>query len=223
MNNIVKKHDTRVPATTDKNPFEQYADDVDSSTIIGSLLKFSKGDWLVGKDGAECEEEQLVAVLPGLLHGWVRWEGGKPVEQIMGLVTDGFQPPKRSELGYDDEALWESGDNGPRDPWQPTVYLPMVSLDGGTVYTFSSSSDGGRRRGIAPLCREYGHHMRQCPDELPVVRLDQSSYLHTDKSKGRIKYPLFPIKNWVKAAAYINAVAAEAGRLTLPDNGAEAA
>jgi hypothetical protein len=98
----------------------------------------------------------------------------------------------------------------------------MVSLDGGTVYTFSSSSDGGRRRGIAPLCREYGHHIRQCTDELPVVGLDQSSYLHTDKSKGRIKYPLFPIKNMVKAAAYVNAVAAAAGRLTSPDNGAQA-
>jgi hypothetical protein len=152
MSNSVKKHNARVPATTDKNPFEQYADFMDSTAIIGSLLRFAKGDWLEGKDGAECQEEQLVAVLPSLLHGCVRWQGGKPVEQIMGLLAEGFQPPKRSELGYDDEALWESGDDGrPRDPWQSTVYLPMVSVDGGTVYTFSSSSDGGRRRGISSL------------------------------------------------------------------------
>ena len=38
MSNSVKKHNARVPATTDKNPFEQYADFMDSTAIIGSLL-----------------------------------------------------------------------------------------------------------------------------------------------------------------------------------------
>src|SRR5207249_338636 len=153
-----------------------------------------------------------VAVMPGLLHGWIRWEDNHP-EHNMGLLAEGFEPPERDTLGYNDKTKWEIDASGkPRDPWQRSLYLPMVTINGETVYTFMSTSDGGRRRGVAPLCGEYGHHIRQHPDELPVVGLGQHSYLHSDRSIGRVKYPLFPIIRWVKAEPYIAAVAAVAGR-----------
>ncbi|HEX9321797.1 MAG TPA: hypothetical protein VF913_06710, partial [Xanthobacteraceae bacterium] len=123
--------DKKVPAVPGKNPFEQYADAANSSSIIGQLLKFSKGDWLVGRDNEECSEKALAAVVAGMVHGWVRWEDNRPAEQNMGLLIEGFVPSDRASLGHNDRALWEANNDGqPRDPWQPTIYLPMVSVDG---------------------------------------------------------------------------------------------
>ena len=68
-----KKKDTQMPvpsndnqmlATTDKNVFEVFADEIDTQRIIGTLLKFTKGDWLIGRDGEECPEKELVAIVP---------------------------------------------------------------------------------------------------------------------------------------------------------------
>jgi len=90
--------------------------------------------------------------------------------------------------------------------------LPVVTVDAETVFTFATSSDGGRRRAIAPLSREYGNHIRQNPNEIPVIGLEQDSYLHPDRSIGRVKYPLFPVKRWVKADPYLAAVTALTGK-----------
>ena len=189
-----------VPVVPGKNPYEDYADRSNTQMWLGALLKFTKGDYLVGRDGEECPETEMVALMLGLLCGWVRWEDSYPVEHVMGLLMEGFVPPARSTLGHDDKTQWEQQDSGkPRDPWQQGVYLPMISVNGEVVYTFTTTSDGGRRRAIAPLCKEYGAHMREHPDELPVIELTQDSYMHPDRRIGRVKHPLFPVQRWVKA------------------------
>jgi hypothetical protein len=216
MSNEIKIRTDAVPTVPgDRNVFERYADGAGGGggVIIGQLLKFSKGDWIAGRDGEELENQELVAVVPGLLCGWVHWENSSPIEQVMGPLSEGFVPPRRAELGYTDPAKWETDAAGKRrDPWQESVYLPMISLDAESVFTFTTSSDGGRRHAIGPLCREYGSHIRQKPGELPIVKLGQDSYLHSDRSIGRVKYPLFPIERWIDGAKYLDAVAAVAGR-----------
>jgi hypothetical protein len=202
-----------VPAVPGKNTFERFADDVDNKMIIGDLLKFVKGDWLVGRDDEEFAEKELVAIVPGLIHGWIRWQDGRPAGHAMGLLVEGFDPPDRAALGHQEESQWElDGKGEPRDPWRPSIYLPMVTVDGKRVFTFTTDSDGGRRRGVAPLCREYGHHIRQHPSEIPVVRLEQDSYLHPNRNIGRVKFPIFPADRWVGAEPYIAAVVAITGR-----------
>jgi hypothetical protein len=211
----VKKDDCiKPPAVSgNKNPFEQFADRTDSMSLLGTLLKFSKGDYLVGFDSEDCPVTELVAIVPGLTFGWVRWDDNSPAEHEMGLVADGFMPPAREDLSHTDPAQWDVDDNGkPCDPWRKTNYLPMITVDGDTVYTFATSSDGGRRYGVAPLNREYGNHIRTNPDELPVVGLERDSYLHSNRNYGRIKYPVFPVKRWVKADVYLAAVQTLTGR-----------
>jgi hypothetical protein len=184
-------------------------------TIVGDLLKFAKGDWVAGRDSEKIADgTELVAVLPGMVDGWQRWEDNRPVEQIMGLLVEGFVPPERSTLSHNDKNVWaiDSGNGKPRDPWQPTIYMPMTTIDATRVFTFTTSSDGGKRHAIGPLSKEYGSHIRQAPDELPVVKLAQDSYLHSDRSIGRVKYPEMPIVRWVKADKYLAAVADVAGR-----------
>jgi hypothetical protein len=206
--------DKKLPAVPGgKNVFEAYADDTDKQMIVGALLKFAKGDWTVGPDSEECSESELVAVVPLMVHGWIRWQDNHPVEHVMGLMATGFVRPSRESLGHLDETQWElNNKDEPRDPWREGLYLPMVTVDGETVFTFATSSDGGRRRGVAPLCREYGQRIRQHPDELPVVRLEQDSYLHSKRNIGRVKYPQFPVARWVKAEPYIAAMAALTGK-----------
>jgi hypothetical protein len=205
--------DDNVPAMPGKNPFENYADRADDQKF-GPLLKFTKGDWLVGRDGDECPETELVALMPGLMIGWIRWEDGFPVDHKMGLMMEGFVPPARDTLGYLDQAQWEKDEQSgkPRDPWRESAYLPMVSTNGEKVYTFATSSDGGRRRAIVPLCSEYGKHIRFAPDEVPLVKLDQDSYQHPNRTIGRVKFPLLPVQKWVKADVYFAAVLTLTGK-----------
>ena len=200
-------NEPNVPVVPDeKNPYETYADDTDSQRWLGMLLKFTKGDFVVGRDAEPCAETELVALLQGMMHGWVLWQDNQPADHKMGLVAEGFVPPARNTLGYLDREQWEIQNGKPRDPWQTGVYLPMISVKGEDVYTFATTSDGGRRRAIAPLTREYGQHIRTDPDEVPVIGLAQDSYMHPNREYGRIKYPLFPVKRWVKAAPYLAAV-----------------
>jgi hypothetical protein len=201
------------PVVPGKNPFENFADRADNQMLFGPMLKFAKGDYLVGRDGEECPDKELVALMPGLLHGYIRWEDNFPVEHVMGLLMEGYVPPALETLGHRDKTKWELDTNGkPRDPWQESAYLPMISVNAENVYTFTTSSDGGRRRAVAPLCRDYGGHIRQFPDELPVIGLAQDSYQHSDRSIGRVKYPLFPIKRYVKAEPYLAAVVTLTGK-----------
>lgn len=207
--------DKKVPAMPGgKNVFERFADDADDRKIIGDLLKFNKGDWLVGRDNEEFTEKELVAIIPWLFDGWIRWQGGKPAGYAMGLTIEGFVPPERGELGFHDKALWEIDDakGEPKDPWRRSLYLPMMTIDAKVIFTFVTDTDGGRRRGVAPLSREYGHHIRTHPDELPVVRLEQDSYPHPNRNYGRVKYPTFPIAQWVANEPFLAAVAALTGR-----------
>jgi hypothetical protein len=109
-------------ATTDlqKNVFQVYGEMATSSRIIGELLKFAKGDFLAGMDAVEVPiGTQVVPIMDTLSVGWTKWEDMRPVEQQYGLVIEGYQPPRRKDLGDLDENEWERDDDGkPRDPWQ---------------------------------------------------------------------------------------------------------
>ena len=201
-----------------KNPYENIAAQGDK--WLGLLLKFNKGEYLIGPDGEECPETELVALMPGLLHGYVRWEDGSPVQEEVGLLAEGFVLPERNTLGYLDKTQWE---DPKRDPWQESFYLPVITVNAETVYTFATSSDGGRRHAVKPLCGEYGSHIRHHPDELPVFGLEQGGYQHSDPSIGWVKYPLFPVKRYVKAEPYFAAVTTLTGKtfkLLLPPKAA---
>jgi hypothetical protein len=129
-----------------RNAFEQYSEAVSRNRIVGELLKFSKGDWLFGKDGDDIAMgTELVAAMDELMVGWLKWEDSKPVDMKMGRVIEGHVPEKRADLGDLDQTEWETDDNTgkPRDPWQLTNYLILKEKNGDQLYTFAPSSAGG--------------------------------------------------------------------------------
>jgi len=197
---------SNLPATPSDNPFLSYAEAARQTAIVGSLLKFSKGDWTVGMENDLVEDgTRFVANMDEMLRGWVRWSDNKPTDHIMGKVSKNYQPPRRSELGDLDAANWEVDENGKeRDPWQETNYLLLMGTEDdmkGELFTFTTSSRGGLNS-LADLCMRYGKLARQRDGQYPVVKIGQGSYAHSNKSYGRIKYPTFEIVGWVAKSSF---------------------
>jgi|SRR6187401_2515755 len=190
------------------NPFTDHADATLTANIVGKLLKFTKGDWSYGKDNEEVKPgTKFIANMDELLTGWIRWEDNRPTDHVMGLVSKGYQVPRRNTLGDTDQDAWEIDQNGkPRDPWQLSYYLLMKSVDlgdeeGDDLYTFTASSKGGRDA-IALLCKKYGALYRQKPDEYPIIAIGTDSYQHPNPQYGRIKTPELNLVGWAPKAVF---------------------
>ena len=196
-------------ATIGPNPFEQYGMIASGRSIEGELLKFSKyGDWLAGKDSTKIDHgTRLVAQMPSLQVGWIKWVDNKPAEARMGFVSEGYMPARRGDLDAQDKSEWPAGTDGkPRDPWQFTNSIVLVNPETEAVYTFQPSSRGGIGA-IGELCRAYGKRVRSHPDELPVVALDVSSYKHPVREYGEVREPVLRVVDWVKGEETAAAIA----------------
>src|SRR5262245_54379076 len=95
---VAKRADTTPTATA--NYYEKYGQAASGRTFVGDLLKFGKdGVYVAGQESREIARgTQMVAYMPSLRSGWVRWEDGHPVEEVMGPVEVGYVPPKRDTL-----------------------------------------------------------------------------------------------------------------------------
>jgi hypothetical protein len=203
-----KQTDGTSLATDGPDPFEAYANAVAPRTIIGTLLRFSKGDYVAGEEGKEIlKGSTFLANVDELLAGWIKWSGGKPVEHRMVRVAEGLTLPKREALGDSDTSDWETDEGVPRDPWQFTNYLPLLD-EQGKIFTFATSSRGGLTA-VGDLTRRYARHRRAGHRDVhPMIALDVGSYLHQNREYGRIKYPLFTPMGWAPKTAFNDALAA---------------
>jgi hypothetical protein len=204
-NEITKRNATEVSAKPAGNPFLEYADAISHRNIVGTLLRFVKGEYYINQDGVDVEVPHgttFIANMDEMLAGWIRWEDSKPTDHIMGKVVNHYQPPPRNTLGDLDKTMWETYDNGdPRDPWQLSNYLLLKNTETGELYTFTASSQGGLSA-VGNLLRAYGTAMAQRPKEYPIVALGGSSYPHKIKSRGRVKVPVFKVVGWSKKAEF---------------------
>jgi hypothetical protein len=196
--------DSKTVANIGPNPFEVYGSATVNNHIIGELLKFAKGDYLAGQDGREIPlGTKLAAIMDQLMVGFIKWQGNRPVEHVMGLIAAGYVPPKRAELDDNDPEAWETDDNGERrDPWQFTNYLILVDQKEKAPFTFTTSSKGGLGA-VGELCKHYGKAMRERPNDYPIVELGVGSYQHREKALGRIKFPVFKPVGWSAKAPLV--------------------
>jgi hypothetical protein len=203
-----QNENTALAVIGDDDPFADYANAVAPRNIVGTLLKFSKGDYLAGEEGAPVPTGTIVtANVAELLVGWVRWFDNKPTHHIMLRVAEGKPLPKRAELGDSEQDKWEKDNHGePRDPWQFTNYLPLLG-ENGELFTFVTASRGGIGA-IGELCRRYSQHRKRHPDVLPMIALNIDSYQHKVKEYGRIKIPRFTPMGWESKSKFDSALAA---------------
>jgi hypothetical protein len=186
-----------------------------SSNIVGKLLKFTKGEWLAGKEEEEIAEGTRVIVnVESILTGWTRWQSKRPMEQEMGVVMDGYQPKPRSELGFTDQSDWEPDDRGGvRDPWQQGSQALVKGVDG-TIYTFTSASTGGGNA-LKALCKEAWRHSKETGKlEYPIVELGIDFYKHSQH--GKIYIPLLTVVDWFDPSEFTLEEAPAKGRAKVP-------
>jgi hypothetical protein len=182
----------------DDNAWLDYAKHVAPSYIVGSLLTFHQSfDWVTGIDKEPMSTgTKLIAVMPALQVGFVKWEENKPIAHEMGAPAEGYRIPDRSSLGDNDQAEWPSDNRGePRDPWQETAYLPLVNAASKEVFTYSAASWGGRAA-VGGLMKDYALHARQKPNDLPIIELGSGVKTSRDPSIGRYKVPTLKVIGW---------------------------
>jgi len=197
MTKIVKFDEKAVAKIAEENAFTEFGRAVANKPqlIIGDILRFTKGDWLVGKDLLPVDTE-VSAGMYLMYVGWIKWIEKKPIAQAMVRVGSGLKPPKRKALGDNDPELWLdsrgkqiiNSHGEPEDPLKFSVYLPAL-LQTGNFVTFTSQSRGGIKA-TGELAKRYGEHLKTHPDQLPLIKLGVGGYEHP-KGYGWIKEPGF--------------------------------
>lgn len=215
---VERRGSTAVANQQDVNPYTQYGDQVAQRSIVGKLLKFAKGKFYAGQDNEIVPEgTRFIARMDELLVGWIRWEDNKPTDQVMGRLGSGYQPPRRNELGDNDQSMWErdTQTGKPRDPWQFSNYLLLKQVDehnellpadayeddDGGIFTFTTASKGGIGA-LGLFAQKFGRLMRQHPDEWPVMQIAADGYWHKEKQRGYIDVPQFKLVGWVPKAMF---------------------
>ena len=128
----------------------------------------------------------------GTAAAWVRWAGGKPDKYVIRQAGAPF--PEREELGDNDEALWEPGpDDKPRDPWQSSRFVHLVNPETAGLYTFSTTSWGGRGA-VIDLADAIVRYRHARSGACPVVTLGSAPMQTKFGKKWR---PVFQIVDWV--------------------------
>jgi hypothetical protein len=117
----MESENENLPAKQQQGFFGEYGDlAAQHSNIVGQLLKFSKGKWVAGANNDKIETgTRMIVDMPTLIVGWQKWQNDRPVDNRMGPIVEGFQPPKRKDYGDNERDEWEKDATGqPRDPWQ---------------------------------------------------------------------------------------------------------
>ena len=163
---------------------------------LGTLLKYTKGHFLIGTDEIPMGTE-YIAHVQHWVRGWVKLKGGSLIEHKVGRVADGFVVPEREDLDETDQATWEKSPSGgePKDPWTRQSYLPLENPETGEIVTFVSGSVGGRQA-VSKLCSQAAKHIATMG--MPIIKLGTESYKH--KAYGRTDKPTFTIVRWTNEA-----------------------
>jgi hypothetical protein len=166
------------------DPLEELA--AEARNDLGAMLKFVKGKWTIGDDEVPAGTEFIVHI-DHLVRGWIRFEDKKVVERILLRRDDRKQLPDREDLSYASQDDWPRDSKGVRrDPWAKQFFVPLLSVNDGTVVTFVTGTVGGRIA-VGKLCDVFLNNDRK----RPIVTLDVSDF--KTKDYGTVESPSFKI------------------------------
>lgn len=151
------------------------------------FMKFTKGEWLVGREEAEPDAKSLWALNPfSATRGYICWGEGAPIDERMASLTAPPVDPSTLPSHTDSDRGWEV---------QMGVELVCVEGDmAGTTVAFGSSSRGGLQA-IQKLLTSLMKQAESGGDDIvPVMTLGSDSYRHP--KFGRVYTPEMEIKEW---------------------------
>lgn len=165
------------------------------------FLKFSKGEWSLGKDGVEFANQEFhcVPAMDLWQKGWQCWKDKRPVDEA--FVPYGQPVPVKSSLP----------DHGPyteeNDGWQEAIRVPLIVLPGlgghDTVFMgceFSAMSVGARNA-LYSLSKDYATAIKkgEVTEDKPYVIVHASADSYKHKEYGKVYFPVFKIVQSVSA------------------------
>ena len=163
--------------------------------IAGRLIKFTKERrFIIAETGEKLSpDDDYTALCDETLIGWIKFNEDAPPDRRQGILYSGFIMPERASLGDQDQTKWPVGLSGqPTDPWQHQICLVLQSPKTQELFTFSTSSQTGRRA-IGTLLRHYDRMLRSDPNSYPVIRLKPSGFHHRDERVGWVHVPAFAV------------------------------
>jgi hypothetical protein len=178
------------PDLTTDDGWDDAAREDEKQLIRGQLIKFVDGDWMPTNSTTLMNGRHLLAT--ATVAAWVRWADSRPAEYIVRRPHEDL--PRRNELGHLDKAHWAIDSRGaPKDPFQNTRFTQLLDAGTAEVFTFSTSSEGGR---IA--VNELGSAIRRKRsisgrNLIPVVELIHAPF---KTHHGMKKRPLLKIIGW---------------------------
>ncbi len=158
------------------------------------LLKFKKGDYLIGEELIPLGTE-FVAHAIGWTKCWIKFVDGEVAERKVYRISQGEKPPEREDLDDLEKDNWPEGIDGkPADPWSLQYLVPLESISGGEIVIFTTSSFGGRRA-VADLCAAYAKRTKKIANSgQPIVKLAKAEM--PTKKFGKVPRPQFEIIGW---------------------------
>jgi hypothetical protein len=159
-----------------------------------ALLKFRKGDFLIGDEPLSLGTEFIAHVI-GWTKCWIKFVDGEVADRRVYRIALGERPPERDELDDLDQGNWPEGLGGrPADPWSLQYLLPLERTSNGEVVIFTTSSFGGRRA-VADLCAAYARRVaKNAAGGQPIVKLGKVEM--PTKRFGKVPRPHFEIVGW---------------------------
>jgi hypothetical protein len=156
----------------------------------GRIIGLSKEGQIVHRDDGSVVSDHLYRVLDEeTLWGWIKFQKDAPPVRHMGLISEGFMPPRREELDDTDEDAWPIGlNNVGEDPWKMQLAIVLQSVETDELLTFSALSVTGRNA-CNRLLRHCQRVRRLHPGALALIRLRVGSYL--SKRGMRVNVPNF--------------------------------
>jgi hypothetical protein len=150
------------------------AADSTASPVKGSSVKFDSGTFSVGREKTPLDPTpQFLAI--DVTEVWMFLKKDCPAEFFMRAVG-GPKPPRPASFA--DESEWPDGlDGKPADPWRYTKFLYLLDPVTAEVFTFTSSTTGGRI-GISDLTAQIQLMRNTRPGAVPIVEL-QSRQMKT--------------------------------------------
>jgi hypothetical protein len=152
-------------------------------------IQFKQGRYHTGKIEVPIGSSFLALVLEHKI-GWQSWADRMPGRSVMGYLHQGYEPPARETLGDLDPSGWERDTVGkPRDPWQRSEQLPLMTSDD-KKFIFVTSSLGGHSA-LVDLQRAYFADGRT---RNPIVELGTEMFSNSYGSRNH--KPVFKIIDW---------------------------
>jgi hypothetical protein len=153
------------------------------------------GAWFVlNSPNVPMNGKHMVVDMVNLMIGWRRLMKGTPIEYVLGLVRDGYEPPPRETLGDTDRDSWEYDS----DPWQRAYVAPLFDVETKETLIYVADNQTSHYT-VNRLSIRFG---RSDKTKLPLVVI--GSRLSTGRKE--FYYPELNFMDWVERPAELRVI-----------------